>query len=114
MDGERNPAEMPGEPKAITDHEPAKGWQVDDITRELIDEAARYLCRDIMFFFIRIIDTFGLHLQSVFWQEHMNPCAISLVDGKVRKKFVECGVRNFEDTILKYLLGRSGSRQWNR
>ena len=34
----------------------------------------------------------------------MNPCAISLVDGKVRKKFVECGVRNFEDTILKYLL----------
>jgi hypothetical protein len=99
--------------EAITDHEPAKGWQVDDITRELIDEAARYLCRDIITpnpkdWWLtwcypngkRQVDDYD----DVPDFKHMNPCAISLVDGKVRKKFVECGVRNFEDTILKYLL----------
>lgn len=97
--------------EALADDEQSKGWQVNDITQELIDEASRYLCQDVITptdWWLTWCYPNGKRLDNDYDDvpdfKHMNPCAVSLVDSQVRKKFVEHGVKNFEENILKYLL----------
>lgn len=88
-----------------------KGYQVNDITEEIIDEAAQYLNRDIMtpvdWWFTWCYSN-GKR-QEVDYADvpnfkRMNQCAVSLVDAQRRKEFVKNAVRSFEEHILIYLL----------
>lgn len=88
-----------------------KGYKVNDITAEIIDEAARYLNRDI-------INPAGWWFawcypngkrQDDYYDDvpdfkNMNQCAVNLVDNKKRAEFVKYAVKVFEEELLKYLL----------
>lgn len=88
-----------------------KGYEVNDITAEIIDEAARYLNRDI-------INPAGWWFawcypngkrQDDYYDDvpdfkNMNQCAVNLVDNKKRAEFVKYAVKVFEEELLKYLL----------
>lgn len=88
-----------------------KGNQVNDITAEIIDEAAQYLNRDIItpadWWFTWCYPN-GKRQDDYYDDvpdlKHMNLCAISLVDYQKRKEFVKNAVKVFEEHILKYLL----------
>lgn len=87
------------------------GYQVNDITAKIIDEAARYLNRDVItpadWWFTWCYPN-GKR-QDAYYDDvpdfkHMNPCAVGLVDGQKRKEFVKNTVIVFEERLLKYLL----------
>ena len=87
------------------------GYQVNDITAKIIDEAARYLNRDVItpadWWFTWCYPN-GKR-QDAYYDDvpdfkHMNPCAVDLVDGQKRKEFVKNTVIVFEERLLKYLL----------
>jgi hypothetical protein len=86
-------------------------WQVNEITQELMDEAARYLVRDIITpsdWWLawcypngrRKVDSYD----DVPDFKLMNPRAVSLVDPQVRRTFVVNAVKKFEEELLRYLL----------
>lgn len=88
-----------------------EGYQVNDITAEIIDEAAQYLNRDI----ITPVDWWFAwcypngkreddYYDDVPDFKHMNQCAINLVDNQKRAEFVKNAVMVFEEQLLKYLL----------
>lgn len=87
-----------------------KGYQVDDITPELIEEAARYLDRDV----IMPVDWWLVWCYSngkrgeddyadVPNFKEMNQCAVALTDERRRKEFAGEAVGNFEKHLLKHL-----------
>ncbi len=88
-----------------------KGCQVNDITAKIIDEAARYLNRDVItpadWWFTWCYPN-GKRQDSDYDDvpnfKHMNPCAVSLVDCQKRKEFVKHTVTVFEEQLLTYLL----------
>jgi len=88
-----------------------KGYQVNDISAELVDEATQYLNRDIItpadWWFTWCYPN-GKRQDGYYGDvpdfKDMNPCAVSLVDSKRRKEFVKKAVGTFEEHILKYLL----------
>ena len=88
-----------------------KGCEVDDIPTELIDEAAKYLNRDIYdpsaWWFTWCYSN-GKHQEDNYADvpnfREMNQCAINLVDSQKRKDFVKNSVKSFEKHLLKYLL----------
>lgn len=92
--------------------ESKKGYQVDCITKELINEAAQYLNDDIImpegWWFTWCYSNgkrqVGDYADVPNFKE-MNQCAICLVDKLQRKKFVKNAVKNFEEYLLQYLLG---------
>ncbi len=88
----------------------AKGYQVNEITDELIKETARYLDRDIIlpedWWFAwcysngrRQIDDY----EDVPNFKEMNTCAVQLADWEKRHIFIENAVKNFEEHLLRYL-----------
>lgn len=88
-----------------------KGYQVNDITTEIIEEAAQYLNREIItpsdWWFTWCYPNGKRHhdyYDDVPDFKHMNQCAISLVDNQKRKEFVKNAIKVFEEHILKYLL----------
>lgn len=96
--------------KAVSPDGNQKGYQVNDITPEIIDEAAKYLDRDVM----TPVDWWftwcypngkrqDFYYDDVPDFKHMNQCAINLVDSQNRKNFVKNAVKIFEEHILKYL-----------
>lgn len=97
--------------EAILEDGNIKGYQVDDITADIIDEAAIYLNRDIIVpdgWWFTWCYSNGKR-QDGYYDDvpdfrNMNQCAISLVDNKKRKEFIKNSVNNFEEHILKYLL----------
>ena len=97
--------------EAESQNENVKGYQVDHITNDLINEAARYLNRDIImpedWWFSwcysngkRQVDDY---IDVPNFKE-MNQCAIRLVDNLERKAFVKNAVECFEEHLLQYLL----------
>lgn len=88
-----------------------KGYQVDDITDEIIDEAAQYLNRDIITpedWWLTWCYPNGKYQDDYYDDvpnfKYMNQFAISLVDNQKRKEFVKNAIKVFEEHILKYLL----------
>ena len=86
-------------------------WQVDKINQELIDEAAKYLVRDMITpadWWLTWCYPNGKRQDDSYDDvpdfKHMNPCAVSLVDPQVRRIFAERAVKTFEEELLKYLL----------
>lgn len=88
-----------------------KGYQVNDITAEIIDEATQYLNRDIItpegWWFAWCFPN-GKHQDDYYDDvpdfKHMNQCAINLVDNQKRTEFVKNTIKVFEEQLLKYLL----------
>lgn len=97
--------------KAMAEDGNLEGYQVNDITVDIIDEAAQYLNRDIITptdWWLTWCYPNGRRQDDYYDDvpdfKHMNPCAIRLVDDKTRKEFVKNAVKIFEEHILKYLL----------
>lgn len=89
----------------------SKGYQVNEITAEIIDEAAQYLNRDIITpadWWLAWCYPNGKRQDDDYNDvpdfKHMNQCAINLVDNQKRAEFVKNAVRVFEKQLLKYLL----------
>ncbi len=88
-----------------------KGFQVDDLSPQIMAEAARYLDRDVFTpssWWLAWCYPNGKH-QDAYYEDvpdfkHMNPCAVDLVENQKRKDFVKHAVRVFEEHLLKYLL----------
>lgn len=97
--------------EAIPKDESSKGYQVNDITAEIIDEASHYLNRDIItpsdWWFAWCYSN-GKRQDDYYDDvpdfKHMNQCAINLVDNQKRAEFVKNAVMVFEEQLLKYLL----------
>ena len=89
----------------------SRGYEVDEITEQMIEQIAQYLDRDIIApinWWVTWCYPNGKR-QDAYYDDvpdfkHMNQCAISLVDKETRKKFVKNAVKTFEDHILKHLL----------
>lgn len=89
----------------------SRGYEVDEITEQMIEQIAQYLDRDIITpinWWVTWCYPNGKR-QDAYYDDvpdfkHMNQCAISLVDKKIRKEFVKNAVKTFEDHILKHLL----------
>lgn len=97
--------------EAMTKDGNAKGYQVNEITADIIDEAAQYLNRDI----ITPVDWWlawcypNGRRQDDYYDDvpdfkHMNQCAVNLVDTQKRAEFVKSAVMVFEQQLLNYLL----------
>ena len=96
--------------EAVSQDGNRKGYQVNEITEELIEEAAQYLDRDVMtpadWWFTWCYPN-GKR-QDAYYDDvpdfkHMNQCAVDLVDRQKRKEFVGNAVKVFEEHILKFL-----------
>lgn len=88
-----------------------KGYQVDNISVEIIDEAAQYLNRDIIMtdaWWVTWCYSNGKRQPDNYIDvpnfKQMNQCAIELVDNQKRKDFVKNTIRIFENHLLKHLL----------
>lgn len=89
----------------------SRGYEVDQITEEMIEQVAQYLDRDIIApvnWWVTWCYPNG-KCQDGYYDDvpdfkNMNPCAIRLVDVQKWKEFVKNAVKNFEEHILKYLL----------
>lgn len=97
--------------EAIPEDGNLKGYQVNDITTEIIDEAAHYLNRDIITpadWWLAWCYPNGKHLDDYYDDvpdfKHMNQCAVNLVDNQKRAEFVKNAIMVFEEQLLKYLL----------
>lgn len=88
----------------------SKGYQVNDITANLMDEAAQYLNRDIFTpadWWLAWCYPNGKRQDDshdVPDFKQMNPCAVNLVDNQKRAAFVKNAVMVFEEQLLKHLL----------
>lgn len=97
--------------EAISNGGNPEGDQVNDISAEIINEAAQYLDRDIItpadWWFTWCYPN-GKRRDDYYDDvpdfKNMNPCAVSLVDDQKRKEFVRAAVKMFEGHLLKYLL----------
>lgn len=97
--------------EAISEDGNLKGCEVDDITAEVIEEAAQYLDKDIItpagWWFTWCYSN-GKRQDNYYDDvpdfKHMNQCAIDLVDNQKRAEFVKKTVMVFEEHLLKYLL----------
>lgn len=90
-----------------------KGYQVDEITPELVEEAARYLDREVISptdWWLAWCYPNGKHQVRDYPDvpnfKTMNPCTVELVDSRGRKEFVRQAVGVFETHILRHLMGR--------
>lgn len=88
-----------------------KGYEVESISPELIEEAARYLDRDIIMptgWWFTWCYPNGKYKDDDYSDvpnfKRMNECAIQLVDAQKRAEFVKGSVNVFEEKLLKYLL----------
>lgn len=97
--------------KAIPKDGNLKGYQVNDITPEIIEEAAKYLNRDMITpadWWLTWCYSNGKRQEDSYDDvpdfKNMNQCAISLVDHQKRKEFVKNAVKIFEEHILKFLI----------
>lgn len=89
----------------------AKGYQVNEITADIIDEAAQYLNRDIITpadWWLAWCYPNGRRQDDYYDDvpdfKHMNQCAVNLVDTQKRAEFVKNAVIVFEQQLLNYLL----------
>lgn len=96
--------------QAISNEEFSSGYEVDEITEEMIGQITKYLNQDIIApegWWVTWCYPNGKRLDDYYDDvpdfKHMNQCAISLVDDKKRKEFVKNAVQTFEDYILKHL-----------
>lgn len=97
--------------EAIPEDDNLKGYQVNDITDGIIDEAAQYLNREIItpesWWFAWCYPN-GKRQDDYYDDvpdfKYMNQCAVSLVDNQKRAQFVKNAVMVFEEQLLKYLL----------
>lgn len=89
----------------------SKGYQVDDITPELEEEAAQYLDRNIFdldYWWLTWCFPNGKYQVKDYDDvpnfKMMNPCAVSLVDPKRRLEYVRNAINVFERELLEHLL----------
>lgn len=98
-----------------TDAEPqygyTGGYEVNSISGELIDEAAKYLNKDIIMptgWWLTWCYPNGKYQEDYYTDvpdfKGMNHCAINLVHTENRREFVKNAVKVFEEQILNYLL----------
>lgn len=84
----------------------SKGYQVNEITEGLINEAAKYLDREIIvpenwwFAWNYSNGKRSYQEQEVPDFKAMNDCAVSLVDPETRKEYVKEAVAGFEQSLL--------------
>lgn len=95
---------------AKSEDESSRGYEVKEITGQMIEQIAQYLEKDIIAptnWWVTWCYPNGKrqedYCNDVPDFKHMNQCAIGLVDEKKRKAFVKNAVKTFEDHILKYL-----------
>lgn len=88
-----------------------KGYQVDNITPALIEEAAQYLDRDMIspyWWWLTWCYPNGKHQDSHYDDvpdfRNMNQCAVDLVDPQKRREYIRQAVRVFERELLQHLL----------
>lgn len=86
-----------------------KGYQVNDITPGLVEEAARYINKDMInpedWWFSWCYSNGKRQADDTVPDfKEMNYAAIALSDHRKRKEFVKCAVKNFEESLLQYLL----------
>ena len=87
----------------------SKGYQVNEITEGLINEAAKYLDREIIvpenwwFAWNYSNGKRSYQEQEVPDFKAMNDCAVSLVDPETRKEYVKEAVAGFEQSLLAKL-----------
>ena len=89
----------------------SKGWEVEEISEQMLAQIIQYLDRDIITpanWWVTWCYPNG-NRQEAYYDDvpdfkHMNQCAIDLVDKKKRKEFFKNAVKTFEEHILKYLL----------
>lgn len=89
----------------------SKGYQVNDITSELIEEAAQYLERDAIVpedWWLTYCYPNGKHQERDYPDvpnfKTMNQCAVDLVDPQKRREYVRRAVQVFEANLLAHLL----------
>ena len=88
----------------------SKGYQVDDITDELKQEASRYLKKEIIlpedWWFGWCYPNGKRHCEEAEVPDfkQMNPCAVSLVDETARREYVKRALAVFERELLGWLL----------
>ena len=88
----------------------SKGYQVDDITDGLKQEASRYLKKEIILpedWWFAWCYPNGSHdyaYKDTADFKNMNPGAVRLADKEEREKYVKETVKAFEGYLLKYLL----------
>lgn len=90
--------------------EGGSGWQVLQITEEMLDEVKQYLEEDILSpddWWLTWCYSNGKCQEGDYEDvpdfKHMNACAISLVDEQKRKAFVKKAISVFEAQLLQYL-----------
>lgn len=88
-----------------------KGCEVDEITEQIVKQAAEYVNKDIITpvnWWLTWCYANGKRQDGYYDDvpdfKNMNACAIQLVDRQNRKRFVKGAVENFENHILRYLL----------
>ena len=89
----------------------AKGYQVNEITADIIDEAAQYLNRDIITpadWWLAWCYPNGRRQDDYYDDvpdfKHMNQCAVNLADDQKRAEFVKNAAAVFKERLLNYLL----------
>ena len=88
----------------------SKGYQVDDITDGLKQEASRYLKKEIIlpedWWFGWCYPNGKRHCEETEVPDfkQMNPCAVSLVDETARREYVKRALAVFERELLGWLL----------
>ena len=88
----------------------SKGYQVNDITDGLVQEASRYLKKEIIlpedWWFAWCYPNGKRHCEEAEVPDfkQMNPCAVSLVDETARKEYVKRALAVFEKELLGWLL----------
>ena len=88
----------------------SKGYQVDDITDGLKQEASRYLKKEIIlpedWWFAWCYPNGKRHCEEAEVPDfkQMNPCAVSLVDETARREYVKRALAVFERELLGWLL----------
>ena len=88
-----------------------KGYEVLEITNDMLEQAAKYINKDIFcptacwltWCYPNGISQDGYY-DDVPDFKHMNPYAISLVDEENRKSFIENAISVFEEQLLKHLI----------
>lgn len=97
--------------KAETKDGISKGYEVDEITEQMLEQAAKYINRDVITpvnWWVTWCYPNGKRREGYYDDvpdfKNMNSCAIHLVDKQNRKKFVKNAVENFEEYILRYLI----------
>lgn len=88
----------------------SRGYEVDEITEQMIEQITQYLDKDIITpanWWVAWCYPNGKWQDNYYDDvpdfKHMNQCAISLVDQEIRKEFVKNAVKTFEEHILKHL-----------